>query len=179
MKLIAQAPTQTLSLRFENQIERCLLGFSELTKPGLSEHTGQARLPSLSAKPGGPILRQQMRAAKCCRSRVVKTAHGVQVLFNPIVGKGLDEHNRAVFRQAFSDMLRSSHGVAHVVQTVKKTDQVKTFSGITHSTGHFEAHAGSDVYVSGMAPGAFDGFLMIIEAPEARLWNASAMRIVE
>jgi hypothetical protein len=112
MKLIAQAPTQTLSLRFENQIERCLLGFSELTKPGLSEHTGQARLSSLSSQASRAILRQRMRAAKRCRSRVVKTAHGVQVLFHPIVGKGLDQHNRAVLGQRSVSMPRRAHRVA-------------------------------------------------------------------
>ena len=68
-------------------------------------------------------------------------------------------------------MLRGADGVAHVVQTVKETDQVKTFRRITRGAGHFEAHAISDLRVSGMALGAFNRFLMIIEAPKARLWK--------
>ena len=49
---------------------------------------------------------------------------------HPIVGEGLDQHHRTVGGQRSFGMLRRAHGVAHVVQTVKETDQVKTLGGI-------------------------------------------------
>jgi len=52
-----------------------------------------------------------------------------QVFFDPIVGEGLDQHNCAVLAQRFFCMPRGAHGIAHVVQTVEETDQVKNFSG--------------------------------------------------
>src|SRR5262245_21272834 len=65
-------------------------------------------------------------------------------------------------------MSRGAHRVSHVVQTVKETNQVKTFGGITHGAGHLETHTILDLPISRITAGACDRFLMIIETPKAR-----------
>jgi hypothetical protein len=69
-------------------------------------------------------------------------------------------------------MPRGAHGVAQIVQTIKETDQVKTFSGITRGAADFEAQAIFNPGISSITARRFDRFLMIIETPEARLWES-------
>jgi hypothetical protein len=62
------------------------------------------------------------------RGAVVEPADRVQVVGQPVIGEGLDQHPGAVGRQALADVLRGTDRIAHVVQGVEDGDQAIGFA---------------------------------------------------
>jgi len=110
--------------RFEHEIKRSLGGAPKTSESACCDDFPNPGFTGLRAQTKTNFLRERGGNTDHRRSRIVNAAHGIQVGFDVLVGKGLDDHPRAVSRQCLSYVARGSRRIAHVVQAVKESYEV-------------------------------------------------------
>src|SRR5690348_14921353 len=80
MKLISAG----LQSRFEDHIEWCFGGPSDVAEPACGDDLTQFRLAGLGAERGTDLLRQGRRHADHRRGAVIEPADWVQIVFQPV-----------------------------------------------------------------------------------------------
>ena len=76
--------------------------------------------------------------------RIVDSPYRIQIVLQLVVGKGLDDHPRAVLGQRLPDVRSRPDRVAHVVQAIEDGDEVVVFAGKILCLCHLEGDAVGD-----------------------------------
>ena len=57
-------------------------------------------------------------------NRIIDAAHGIQIVLQLVIGKGLNDHPCAILGQRLPDVRSRPDGVAHVMQAIEDGDEV-------------------------------------------------------
>jgi len=117
-------PGHVLSSRLEDEIERRRGCPAKLLEASFCHHVMNSPLAGLRPEAHGARLRSRGRRTDQRRCRVENPPNGIQVAFERVVGKRLDDHPRAIVSQGFIDVTRSPERIAHVVKAVEHGDEV-------------------------------------------------------
>src|SRR5580693_5852017 len=133
------APTLS-SLRscLQHDIERRLRGTPKSRKTAAADHdVAQARFAGLSPERRA-FSRQGYGHAYLRRCAVHDASDRIQVVLNLIVREGLHDHCRAVGFQGLARVPCYADRIAHIVQAVKESDDVKVLAGVTDGVAHLK-----------------------------------------
>ena len=105
------------------------------------------------------------------RERVVDPAHGIQIVLQLVIGKGLDDHPRPVLGQRLADVRRRSDRVAHVMQAIEDRDEIVVLARKLLCLGHLERDAVGDALTPGGFASRLDRLVVVVESEEIGTWG--------
>jgi hypothetical protein len=125
------------------------------TPPG-GDDLAELRLAGLRSERRPDFLRQRGGYSRQCRAGVIESANRVHIILQFVACHRLDDHQRALWLQGLANMRCRSHGISHVVQTIKERDQIEILLQIFLSCRHLESGVRNNTMFAGMRSGVLD-----------------------
>ena len=164
-------PWAANSLRpgFVNNVEGSFGGSAEASEARRRNHFSNLRFACLRAQAQPNFLRPRTRRTQQSREGVVHSADWIQVVFQLVVGEGLHNHPRPVFRKRLPDVLRRPNRIAHVMQAIEHGNEIVILARKFFGLGYFEVDSTGNSVTPRQLARSFNGLVVVIEPQKLRL----------
>ncbi len=139
--------------------------------PAAGDYFADARLAGLRSQAQSHFLRSRAGRTQQRRQGVVDPSYRIQIVFQFIVGEGLNNHPGSIFAERLQNVVRGADRVAHVVQAVEDGDEIVVFAREILGFGDLKLHAVGDAFTLGAFAGRLNRLIVIIEPDESATWE--------